>query len=156
MSHPVPRFSRDNQRKLLRKVTTCKVINGRTRVVCRTCERRWYITVPFGINEKLVRCQCGTSTFIYLDRRSHPREPICSLGTLIFPQNYAIPVFLCDFSIDGISFLCSKRDMLLITNGLQIKVKYRSEDGDMILRKICIRNSRGHRIGAQFQGMPLV
>ncbi len=155
MVRSTSRSFKEDQRNAPRKMTTCKVINGRARVVCRTCERHWYISVPFGINEKLVRCQCGTSTFIHLDRRSHPREPICRLGTLIFPQNYTIPVFLSDCSLNGISFLCTKRDSLLLIKGLHIKIKYRTEDGEMILREICIRNSREQRIGAQFQGLPL-
>jgi len=155
MVRPIARSFHENQRNSPRKVTTCKVVNGRARVVCRTCERHWYISVPFGINEKLIRCQCGTSTFIHLDRRSHPREPICRLGTLIFPQNYTLSVFLSDCSIDGISFLCSKIDTLLLTRGLHIKIKYHTEDGEMILREICIRNSHEQRIGAQFLGLPL-
>jgi hypothetical protein len=146
----------EKKRMSPRKVTLCKTINDKAKIICRSCCRNWYIPAPPGSNEKLVRCQCGVSTFIQLERRSHPREPICRIGSLIFPQNFELPVFLCDFSLGGIGFICSKRDSLLMTKGLNILLKYRSEEGSMIQRRICVRNSRGQQIGAEFIGLPLV
>ncbi|MGD9949037.1 MAG: PilZ domain-containing protein [Desulfobulbus sp.] len=107
------------------------------------------------MNEKLVRCQCGTSIFIRFDRRSHPREPICRLGSLIFPQNFSIDVFLCDFSVGGVSFICSERVTLMMTTGLNIRIQYRADDGNIVLREIRIKNSRENRVGAQFYGLPV-
>ena len=145
----------EKKRNVPRRVITCKVINGRAKIVCRNCDRNWYQLTPINMNEKLVRCQCGTSIFVHFDRRSHPREPVCRIGSLVFPQNYSIDVIICDFSLGGISFICSERDRFLMTNGLTIKIQYRTDAGNIILREICIRNLCDNRIGAQFQGLPL-
>jgi len=145
----------EKNRKPPRRVLTCKVNHGRAKVVCRNCEKNWYIPAPVGVNEKLVRCQCGSSTFIHFDRRSHPRESICRLGALVFPQNYSIPVYLCDASPVGISFICTERDSLMLTKNLSITIKYRSEDGNEIVRQIILRNQRKNRFGAEFLGLPL-
>ncbi|MDD2469081.1 MAG: hypothetical protein PHI97_34370 [Desulfobulbus sp.] len=107
------------------------------------------------MNEKLVRCQCGTSLFIHFDRRFHSREPVCRLGSLIFPQSYSIDVFLCDFSVGGLSFICSERVRLMMTIGLNIRIQYRADNGDIVLREIRIKNLRKNRVGAQFQGLPV-
>ena len=143
------------KRDTFRRVITSRVVNGRAKIICRNCNKNWYCLVPLGMNEKLVRCQCGTSIFIHFDRRSYPREPICCIGSLIFPQNYNIDVFLCDLSVGGLSFTCSERVLLMMTNGLKINIQYRSNEGNIVLREIRIQNLRGNRVGAQFQGLPI-
>ncbi len=145
----------DKNSKYPRRILSCKVLHGKVKIVCRNCEKSWYIPAPHGIAEKLVRCKCGCSTFIQFDRRVHPREPVCRLGALIFPQNYNIQVYLRDASTCGISFICTDRDSLLLTKGLSLKIKYRTDDGDEVTRTITIRNQRKNRIGAEFLGLPL-
>ena len=145
----------DKNSKSPRRILTCKVMHGKAKIICRNCEKSWYIPAPHGITEKLVRCKCGSSTFIQFDRRLHPRESVCRLGTLIFPQNYTIQVYLCDASAFGISFICTDRDSLLLTKGLSLKISYRTDDGNEVARIITIRNQRKNRIGAEFFGLPL-
>ena len=83
------------------RAKTCNVVEGRIRVSCPRCERKWYLAVPAGIRRKSVRCTCGMSTQYTLNHRAAMRETTCGKALLFLASGRQCPVYLCDLSLGG-------------------------------------------------------
>jgi len=136
------------------RVATSKVVDGRSRIVCSRCNRTRYIIVPLGVNEKLVRCQCGVAVFVRFDHRAAHREMISRRATLIFLNGWSAPVYLCDYSIGGVSFVLPALHKGFLTVGQELFIQYPTLQGQSISRKIRLKNIRVNRVGVEFIGYP--
>ena len=139
---------------MLGRVITTKVMDGRARIVCSRCKKNRYIEVPSGLNGKLVRCQCGVSVFVRFDRRVFPRETMSGRAILIFPNGERSPVYLCDYSLGGISFIFPDPHKGFLAVGQEILIQYPTLQGESILRRIRLKTLRANRVGAEFLGYP--
>lgn len=57
---------------------------------------------------------------------------------------------LNDVSISGVSFFIASESALSLRRGQEIGIKFRSSGSSMMQRKVCIRNIKKNRIGAQY------
>lgn len=139
---------------MLGRMITSKVMDGRARIVCSRCEKNRYIEVPLGLNGKLVRCRCGFSVFVRFDRRVFRREAMSGRAILSFPNGDRSPVYLCDYSLGGISFIFPDPHKGFLAVGQEILIQYPTLQGGFILRRIRLKTLRANRVGAEFLGYP--
>lgn len=132
------------------KAQTCLVKNGRIRVICARCAKKKYIAVIVGVRKKTVRCTCGLSTLYTLNHRGAARESTCGKAQIILQSGRMCPVYLCDMSPSGIGFNIPRQYSRSVTNGQDISIKYRSQGGATVQRKIRVKDIANNRVGAQF------
>lgn len=132
------------------RAKACNVVEGRIRVTCPRCERKWYLAVPAGTRKKSVRCTCGMSSQYTLNHRTALREATCGKGLLFLANGRQCPVYLSDLSLGGVGFSVPHQYVRTITAGQEAQIKYRSLSGSSVQRKIRIRSVANTRIGGQF------
>ena len=129
---------------------TCNVVEGRIRVSCPRCERKWYLAVGGGVRKKSVRCTCGLSTQYTLNHRTALRESTCGKALLFLANGRQCPVYLCDMSLGGVGFNVPHQYVRAIATGQEVQIKYRAMNGSSLQRKIRICSVANTRVGAQF------
>lgn len=132
------------------KSQTCTVKDGRIRVVCTRCAKKQYIAVPAGVRKKTVRCTCGLSALYTLNHRATARESTCGKALIILQNGKECPVYLCDTSLGGVGFNIPRQYSRSLACGQELRIKFRSQSGTTVLRKILIKNLGNNRAGAQF------
>lgn len=132
------------------KSQTSTVKDGRIRVVCSRCAKKQYVAVPTGLRKKTVRCSCGQSSLHTLNHRSSTRESTCGKAFIILPNGRECPIYLCDISIGGVGFNIPIQYSRTISNGQDLRIKYRSLNGSSVMRRIRIKNIINNRAGAEF------
>ena len=132
------------------RAKTCNVVEGRIRVSCPRCERKWYLAVPAGIRRKSVRCTCGMSTQYTLNHRAAMRETTCGKALLFLASGRQCPVYLCDLSLGGVGFNVPPQYVRALAAGQEGQLKYRAMHGSSMQRRIRIRSVANTRVGAQF------
>jgi len=132
------------------KSQTSTVKDGRIRVVCSRCAKKQYVTVPAGLRKKTVRCSCGQSSLHTLNHRRTMRESTCGKAFIILPNGRECPIYLCDISLGGVGFNIPIQYSRTISNGQDLRIKYRSLTGSSVMRKIRIKNIINNRAGAEF------
>ena len=113
------------------RAKTCNVVEGRIRVSCPRCERKWYLAVPAGIRRKSVRCTCGKALLFLASGRQ-------------------CPVYLCDLSLGGVGFNVPPQYVRALAAGQEGQLKYRAMNGSSMQRRIRIRSVANTRVCAQF------
>lgn len=128
----------------------CNVIEGRIRIACPRCEKKRYVAIAAGLRKKSIRCLCGLSTMYTLNHRNALRESSCGKALLVLASGKPCPAYLCDISLGGIGFNVPHQYIRAIKDGQDVSIKFRSQSGTTIQRKIRIKSVIGNRIGAQF------
>lgn len=132
------------------RTQTCTVKDGRIRSTCARCARKQYVIIPAGLRKKMVRCNCGHSTYYTLNHRVANRESTCGKAFVILHNGRECPVYLCDISIGGVGFNIPTQYSRAVANGHDLRIKYRSVSGSMVVRRIQIKNLNNQRVGAEF------
>jgi hypothetical protein len=133
-----------------KKIPTCKVKSGRVRVICSRCDKIRYIAAPYVQHLKTVRCTCGMSAVYALNYREFARETFSGRASIILQNGKEWPVYLSDISIGGIGFIVPQQHRPGIPVQHNFGIKFRSDNGSIVQRKICIRNRVSNRFGAVF------
>jgi hypothetical protein len=133
-----------------RKMPACKVKSGRMRVVCSRCDKIRYIAAPYVQYLKAVRCTCGKSAVYALDYREFGREIVSGRASIILQNGKEWPIYLRDISLGGLGFIIPQQHRPRIPVQHNFGIKYRSENGSVVQRKICIKNRASNRFGAAF------
>ncbi len=85
-----------------------------------------------------------------LNHRNALRESSCGKALLVLANGKPCPAYLCDISLGGIGFNVPHQYIRAIKDGQDVSIKFRSQSGTTIQRKIRIKSVIGNRIGAQF------
>jgi len=78
------------------------------------------------------------------------RESTCGKAFIILPNGRECPIYLCDISLGGVGFNIPIQYSRTISNGQDLRIKYRSLTGSSVMRKIRIKNIINNRAGAEF------
>lgn len=126
------------------------VKGGRIRVRCSRCKKIKYAPVTPGTRLKIVRCSCGLSTRYTLNYRAIDRELVNSRAQAILMNGSEVRIYLADTSSQGIGFVLKQNIARSMSRGHEIKIKYRTSTGSVILRRVKVMNITGNRVGARY------
>ncbi|NLX17774.1 MAG: hypothetical protein GXY53_00625 [Desulfobulbus sp.] len=138
------------------RTKTITVKDGRIRTTCERCLRKQYVVIPAGLRKKMVRCTCGNSTFYTLNHRTSSREATCGKAYIILQNGRECPVYLSDISIGGIGFTVPAQYSRTIAKARDLRIKYRSISGSMVLRRIHVKSMNKNRAGAMFTDIKML
>lgn len=129
---------------------TSDVTGGRIRAVCPRCNTAAYLEVAPGDRRRIYRCKCGKSTGYDINYRKDRREITYGPAKVVLRNTQEQKIRLNDTSTSGISFYINSENALSFRRGQEIGIKFRAGGSGMMQRKICIKNIRKNRIGAQY------
>ncbi len=131
-------------------VRTSDVAGGRIKAVCPRCGSIAYLEVAHGNRRRVFRCRCGKSTSYSINYRKERREIAYGPARVVMRDASEQKIRLNDLSIEGVSFYVAREFALEMRRGQEIGIKFRSSGSSMMQRKICIRNIKKNRIGAEY------
>lgn len=131
-------------------VRTSDVAGGRIRAVCPRCDNVAYLEVAQGDRRRVFRCKCGKSTSYSINYRKERREIAYGPARVVMKNAQEKKIRLNDLSIDGVSFYVAREFALAMRRGQEIAIKFRSSGSSMMQRKVCVRNIKKNRIGAEY------
>lgn len=132
------------------RTKSINVKDGRIRTTCDRCAKKQYVVIPTGLRKKMVRCTCGHSTFYTLNHRASGRESTCGKAYIILQNGSECPVYLSDISIGGVGFTVPAQYSRSIAKAHDLRIKYRSVSGSMVMRRIRLKSLSKNRVGAEF------
>lgn len=126
---------------------------GRIRAICPRCDTIAYLEVAPGDRRRIYRCKCGKSTGYAINYRKDRRETTYGPAKVVLRNTQEQKIRLNDTSTSGISFYINSENALRLRRGQEIGIKFRADGSGIMQRKICIKNIRKNRIGAQYVGL---
>lgn len=131
-------------------IKTIDVAGGMIRATCSRCEKVAYLEVAKNSRRRIYRCKCGKSTTYNINYRKERREITYGPARVVMRNTHEQKIRLNDVSMSGVSFYISSEFALSLRRGQEISIKFRSNGSSMMQRKICIKNIKKNRIGAQY------
>ena len=131
-------------------IRTIDVAGGMIKGECPRCGRTAYLEVAQHSRRRIYRCRCGKSTTYNINYRKERREVTYGPARVVLRNATEQKIRLNDLSIDGVSFFIAREYALSMRRGQEIGIKLRSSGSSMMQRKICIKNIKKNRIGAQY------
>lgn len=131
-------------------VRVSDVAGGRIKATCPRCGNVAYLEVAPNSRRRIFRCKCGKSTSYEINYRKERREITYGPARVVMRNATEQKIRLNDLSIDGVSFFIAREFALTMRRGQEIGIKFRSSGSSMMQRKICIKNIKKNRIGAQY------
>ena len=131
-------------------VRTSDVAGGRIKATCPRCDTVAYLEVAPNARRRIYRCKCGKSTSFEINYRKERREITYGPARVVLRNTQEKKIRLNDLSIEGVSFFIAREFALTMRRGQEIGIKFRSSGSSMMQRKICIKNIKKNRIGAQY------
>lgn len=132
---------------------TSDVNGGRIRAVCSRCDTIAYLEVAPGARRRIHRCKCGKSTGYEINYRKDRREITYGPARIVLRDTSEQKIRLNDTSISGVSFFIKSELALSMRRGQEFGIKFRSGGSGVMQRKICVRNIKKNRIGAEFMNL---
>ena len=131
-------------------VRSSDVAGGRIKAVCPRCETIAYLEVAPNSRRRIFRCKCGKSSSYSINYRKERREITYGPARVVLRNAQEKKIRLNDLSNGGVSFYIAREFALSMRRGMEIGIKFRSAGSSMMQRKICIKNIKKNRIGAQY------
>ena len=126
------------------------VAGGRIKATCPRCNNVAYLEVAPNSRRRIFRCKCGKSSTYEINYRKERREVAYGPARVVLRNAAEKKIRINDLSVDGVSFYIAREFALTMRRGQEIGIKFRSSGSSMMQRKICIKNIKKNRIGAQY------
>lgn len=131
-------------------IKTIDAAGGMIKASCPRCSRTAYLEVAHNSRRRIYRCICGKSATYNINYRKERREITYGPARVVMRNAREQKIRLNDVSISGVSFFIASESALSLRRGQEIGIKFRSSGSSMMQRKVCIRNIKKNRIGAQY------